>query len=95
MVEERWHVSFTQRGLPVGGVFSEWLEDLDQCLDQHDVLEGTPFLLSPTFEYDVAMNEFFVSGSIGGASLNTLEAYARDMAGFFTFLWTSRGEKSW
>jgi hypothetical protein len=33
--------------------------DLEGWLDAADVVEGTPFLLSPLFEYDVDLNGFF------------------------------------
>ncbi|MFE3956056.1 tyrosine-type recombinase/integrase [Nocardia sp. NPDC059091] len=56
---------------------------------------GTPFLISPRFEYDLALNEFFRSPGMLGAAWNTQAGYARDLAAFLTFLWKSRQRRSW
>jgi site-specific recombinase XerD len=53
------------------------------------------FLLSPTFEYDIELNAFFLSAGMQGAAKNTRNGYAGDLAAFLTFLWTSRGQRSW
>jgi hypothetical protein len=53
--------------------------------------ERTPFLISPTFEYDVELNAFFRSGVMVCAAWNT----ARDLKVFLNFLWRSRDGKSW
>jgi hypothetical protein len=95
MIWERWHVCFTRRDLPGGARVQEWLEDWEDWLDRADIVEGTPFLLSPVFDYDVGLNEFFLSAQMQGRPQNTLDAYARDLAGFFTFLWTARGCQDW
>jgi site-specific recombinase XerD len=81
--------------MPSAGPFAEWLEGWQEWVDREDIVEGTPFLLSPEFEYDVEMNDFFRSSLMEGRPQNTLDAYVRDMAGFFTFLWTARGGKGW
>ncbi len=60
-----------------------------------DILEGTPFLVSPSLEYDVELNRFFHRPTLLGAPWNTQAAYARDIAQFLNFLWASRCEKSW
>jgi site-specific recombinase XerD len=95
MIEGRWRVGFTRRDLPSGSAFGEWLDDWDGWLDRADVVEDTPYLLSPMFDYDVELNSFFVSAQMRGKPWNTLAAYARDMAGFFTFLWAARGQRGW
>ncbi|MCK9873922.1 site-specific integrase [Nocardiopsis dassonvillei] len=58
-------------------------------------MEDTPYLLAPDFSYDTELNTYFTSGPLHGRPKNTLDAYARDMAGFFTFLWQARGRKGW
>ena len=69
--------------------------DWEAWLADSDIPVGTPFLISPTFEYDVALNAFFSSVEMVASPRTTQEGYARDVAAFLTFLWTSRGEKSW
>lgn len=95
MINDHWRVCFTRRDLPDGAKFGEWLEDWDDWLDQADIVEDTPYLLSPTFEYDVELNTYFHSPLMQGKPWNTLAAHARDMAGFFTFLWTARDQRGW
>ncbi|WP_327321348.1 site-specific integrase [Streptomyces sp. NBC_01210] len=56
---------------------------------------GTPFLVSPVFEYDVVLNRFFQSPGMRMHAVNTQFGYARDLAAFLTFLWVSRRCKGW
>lgn len=56
---------------------------------------GTPYLLSPEYVYDVELNEFFQDVRMLAGASNTQIGYARDIAGFLTFLWSSRGKRSW
>lgn len=56
---------------------------------------GTPFLISPVFEYDVTLNRFFQSPGMRMSALNTQFGYARDLAAFLTFLWVARRRKGW
>lgn len=95
MINDRWQVRFTRRELPDGTRFGEWLGDRDGWLDEADLVDGTPYLLSPMFEFDVSLNAFFSSPEMAGRPWNTLAAYARDMAAFFTFLWVARGRLNW
>jgi site-specific recombinase XerD len=99
MTQARWLVRFTRAELPVPrellsfavevpGDWAGWLR-------QEDIPPGTPFLLSPSFEYDVTLNSFFLRAQMVGAPRRTQEAYARDIAAFLTFLWRSRGGRSW
>lgn len=69
--------------------------DLEGWLDAADVVEGTPFLLSPLFEYDVDLNGFFRGLRMAAAPGNTRNGYAADLARFLTFLWVGRGGRSW
>lgn len=57
--------------------------------------ERTPFLLSPTLEYDVDLNGFFLSGDMLGRAWNTQDGYARDLRAFLNFLWRNRNRTSW
>ena len=63
--------------------------------DQADIPVGTPFLISPEFEYDVALNAFFCCASMVGSARTTQGGYAQDLAKFLTFLWTARGRRLW
>lgn len=86
---------FTRRESPKTDAFTQWREDWEDWFEQSGIVEGTPYLLAPDFDYDVELNSFFSSGHMHGRPQNTLNAYARDMAGFFTFLWQARGRKGW
>lgn len=56
---------------------------------------GTPFLISPQFEYDVVLNRFFQSPGMRMHAVNTQFGYARDLAAFLTFLWAARRQRGW
>ncbi|QYG10876.1 site-specific integrase [Microbacterium sp. PAMC22086] len=56
---------------------------------------GTPYLLSPSFEYDLELNTFFHSADMLGSSMSTRVGYAGDLVAFFNFLHTNRGAKGW
>jgi hypothetical protein len=58
------------------------------------IAPGTPFLLSPVFEYDIELNAYFTK-ELATSSPKTQEASARDLAAFLTFLWRPRGGRSW
>jgi site-specific recombinase XerD len=95
VIEQRWRVCFTQRDLSETDAFTQWGRDWEDWFERSGIVEGTPYLLAPDFDYDVELNTFFTSGPLHGRPQNTLDAYARDMAGFFTFLWQARGRKGW
>ena len=63
-------------------------------LRREGIAEGTPFLLSPLFDYDVELNSYFAQ-QLAGNPRTTQEACARDLAAFLTFLWCGRGRRSW
>jgi site-specific recombinase XerD len=90
-------VFFTRRALPrpkaAGPLLSE-LGDLDEWLDDHDVLDGTPFLIDPTGRYDSALNRYF-QVHMSAEPLNTQAAAAYDLKRFSVFLWENRGGKTW
>ncbi len=52
-------------------------------------------MLSPTFEYDVALNGFFQSVEMVTDARSTQVGYALDLAAFLTFLWSARQQRSW
>ncbi|MET9141976.1 tyrosine-type recombinase/integrase [Streptomyces parvulus] len=66
----------------------EWLREVGQEV-------GTPFLVSPVFEYDVVLNSFFQSPGMRMRAASTQFGYARDLAAFLTFLWVARQRKGW
>ena len=47
---------------------------------------GRPFILAPDGTYDIDLNEFFLSVQMQFRSPHTLEAYARDLCGFLSFV---------
>lgn len=55
---------FTQRDLPSPATpppFGDIVpDDVTGFLDGMGIPDGTPFLLSPRFEYDVALNSYFL-----------------------------------
>ncbi|OBI78313.1 hypothetical protein A5664_18025 [Mycolicibacterium fortuitum] len=81
--------------MPYRPEFEAWLNGWQDWLDHAEVAVGTPYLLSPAFEYDTELNSFFRSSVMLHRPENSLAAYARDMAAFFTFLWVARDRKSW
>ena len=73
-----WRVVLTRRGVPrlselVPGVAEPGAEgdDLDAWLDERDVPDGTPFLISPALEYDLDLNRYFLALVMAGAAQNT------------------------
>jgi len=98
----QWQVVLTRRGMPR---LSELLpgevdpggpiDDLDVWLDREDVPDGVPFLVSPTLDYDIDLNRYFLRPVMIGAALNTRLAAAGDLCRFLRFLHGSRGGKSW
>src|SRR5690242_11648589 len=64
-------------------------------LDTDDVPDGTPYLMSPTFEYDTALNAYFLSAAVVGAPDNTRVNQAGALKRFLDFLWSARSGRSW
>lgn len=75
--------------------FAGWLEAWRALPPAGDVPPGTPYLISPAYEYDVALNDFFLHAPMAGSPRRTQVGYARDLAAFLTFLWLARGGRSW
>src|SRR5215472_9016359 len=99
VVTGRWRVCLTPAAPRTSAAEAlcerSWLEGWDDWLRRADLLPGTPFLISPEFEYDVALNGFFLDVPMAGRSPRTQEGYARDLAAFLNFLWLARGGRSW
>lgn len=70
-------------------------DDLSDWLDEMVIPDGTPYLLSPRFEYDVALNEYFLQVNHLIAPQNTSLNRARALKRFLDFLWTARGGRWW
>jgi hypothetical protein len=90
-------VFFTRRQLACplgGGLLPVAAGKLDGWLDEHDVLDGSPFLLDPGGRYDVALNRYFLAG-LGLLAANTQAAAAYDLKKFLAFLQDNRGGRSW
>ncbi|GGN29691.1 hypothetical protein GCM10011609_86900 [Lentzea pudingi] len=98
MITMRWHVRLTPAELPLPAAPLPFVADLpdgwEEWLRREGVVPGTPYLLSPTFEYDLALNDFFQSVGMVASAANTQVGYARDLAAWLTFLSTSRG-RTW
>nr|BEK71434.1 site-specific integrase [Kitasatospora purpeofusca] len=96
---DAWSVHYTCRDLPQLDELPWFLrgvpDDYEVWLDEAAIPDGVPYLLSPLFEYDVDLNEYFLRADLVEAPLNSNANRARAMAGFFTFLWRSRGRKGW
>ncbi|MFB7475575.1 integrase [Kitasatospora sp. NPDC056184] len=95
--EIAWRVFHTRRTLPR----PQWpdplidiLWDLDEWLDDHAVLDGQPFLISPLGRYDVELNSYFAT-ALAASPEDTQRAAASDLKLWLTFLWISRGRKDW
>lgn len=70
-------------------------DDLDDWLDREDIPDGVPYLISPEFEYDIGLNQYFLRPTLAGASRNTQLAAARDVRRFLDFLWCACGGLGW
>jgi site-specific recombinase XerD len=99
MIMCRWLVRFTPAELPspaepfpfVAVLPGDWVGWLRRA----EVVARTPFLLSPSLEYDVVLNAFFQRAGMVASAWNTQAGYARDLAAFLTFLWSAREGRSW
>jgi site-specific recombinase XerD len=99
VIKAGWWVYYVPAELPAPKAPLPFVSELpgewDRWLAEDDTPARTPFLISPEFEYDVALNAFFRSATMVGAAGNTQAGYARDVAAFLTFLWSCRDGKSW
>jgi len=97
-----WHVELTKRGVPgLSGLLPELvapgsvLDGVEGWLDERDIPDRLPFLVSPTLEYDSVLNGYFLTPTMVGAAENTQLAAAGDLCRFLNFLWSARGKSSW
>lgn len=90
-----WSVHFVARDLPSVSVWPAYLgegpEAMESWWDRAGVPDGLPFLLSPRFEYDVALNAYFLQANVMTAPQNTNANRARAIARFLNFLLVARG----
>jgi site-specific recombinase XerD len=95
----RWRVCFTSRAPAVSTLLPElgegWLEGWDAWLRRDGLQAGTPFLIAPDFEYDVALNDFFADVPMACRARRTQAGYARDLTAFLNFLWLARDGRLW
>jgi hypothetical protein len=84
-----WRVLVTVAELPAPRSPRPFVADLPdgwtQRLAAAEIPPGTPFLMSPTLDYDVVLNEFFRHLAMLGAAPNTQVGYARNLAAFLSF----------
>jgi site-specific recombinase XerD len=94
-----WRVRFTRVELPVPPsplpVIAEACAGWPAWLAESGIEPGTPFLVSPSLEYDVVLNGFFQEPPMRAAATTTQAGYARDLAAFLSFLWSARDRRSW
>ncbi|MEU5847955.1 site-specific integrase [Saccharopolyspora shandongensis] len=99
MIKAGWQVRYVPAELPEPTApfpfVAELPTDWSDWRKEDDVPVGTPFLISPWYEYDVELNAFFRSAEMVGCAWNTQAGYARDVAAFLNFLWFSRRSKPW
>ena len=97
MNDLEWRVFHTRRELPrpqVCDPLIDLLWDLDEWLDDRDVLDGTPYLISPDGVYDIELNAYFTT-ELAASPEDTQRAHASDLKLWLSFLWRSRGRKDW
>lgn len=92
-VSPRWRVFRAAEGAEVPSRDSGTTTDLQ--MRRPPIPAGTPFLLSPDFEYDVHLNAFFYSNEMLGTRIATRRGYASDLARFLTFLTCNRAGRGW
>jgi site-specific recombinase XerD len=94
----RWQIYTASRDLLVIEAPRRFLVglpgDLSPWLDEEDVPDGAPYLLSPTFEYDITLNSYFLSTTVGEPE-NTTANRVRALKRFLDFLWIARDRRSW
>lgn len=85
MGEPRWWVRFARDRKPLPANPMAFFEDLPEFsepwLSDEGITPGTPFLLSPKFEYDLELNEYSTKELVSSAP-KTQEASASDLASF-------------
>ncbi|WP_246595263.1 site-specific integrase [Actinoplanes auranticolor] len=94
-----WRVRFTRAELPVPSSplpgMAQFCAAWPGWLAESGVEPGTPFLVSPSFGFDVVLNGFFREPTMRAAAATTQSGYARNVAAFLSFLWSARDRRSW
>jgi hypothetical protein len=67
-INERWQVRLTRAELPSPTDPLPWVRGLPagwrEWIGREDIPPGTPFLISPSYEYDVTLNSFFLQAEM-------------------------------
>lgn len=97
VIRTGWQVHFLPAELPAPAGAPSWarIDGWADWLRRDGTPPGTPFVLSPRYEYDVELNGFFRSAGMLAAASNTQAGYARDLAAFLTFLTSARHGRPW
>ena len=93
-----WQLCYFPAELPTPSTphsFSALTTDWAKWREVAAIPARTPFLLSPTLDYDVELNNFFLSGDMLCRTWNTQDGYARDLKAFLNLLWHNRNRASW
>lgn len=94
-----WHLHRVLASLPKVSlpdfVTPEFRSDWEHWRTEAGIPVGTPYLIAPTFEYDLQLNEFFYSVDMLNARMATRVGYARDLKAFLDFLTVGRGGTLW
>jgi site-specific recombinase XerD len=93
-----WRVAFTPEALvsrPNVPDADRLTTDWPEWLRRSDTLPGTPFLIGPSFDYDIELNAFFCSAEMQSRAHNTQAGYARDLAAFLNFTLSARDRCDW
>ncbi|MFJ2218402.1 hypothetical protein ACIQVO_40140, partial [Streptomyces sp. NPDC101062] len=94
-----WSVHFTSRDLPQPREDLWYLrirpEEWECWLDDQGIPDGTPYLLSPRYAYDVNPNSYLHRVDYLEGPLNSQKNRARALASYFTFLHQARWGRDW
>ncbi|MEV5493748.1 hypothetical protein AB0L47_38290 [Streptomyces bobili] len=92
-----WSTHFTSRDLPESAEPAGYLRlppaEWERWLDDLGIPDGTPYLLSPTFAYDVHLNSYFHRVDFLEGPLNSENNRASASARFLNSLHSNRGGK--
>ncbi|MFF0969504.1 hypothetical protein ACWDQO_36940 [Streptomyces sp. NPDC003703] len=94
-----WSTHFITRDLPESAEPAGYLRlppaEWERRLDDLGIPDGTPYLLSPSFVYDVRLNSYFRRVDFLEGPLNSQNNSASALARFLNFLHSHRGGKGW
>ncbi|MFC9916411.1 hypothetical protein [Streptomyces sp. NPDC127197] len=94
-----WSTHFTTRDLPESVEPAGYLRlrptEWERWLDDLGIPDGTPYLLSPSFVYDIQLNSYFHRVDFLEGPLNSQNNRASALERFLNFLHSNRGGKGW